>query len=164
MKPQRFETLMKEELLNANVVGLKAVSTFAEAEYRDKPLGIVLELESGARVFVQLVGTSPPGGATANNPVEGDPLPAAEVPGLPSSGRVRLADIEQLLQAVATNCAPREFTTVRRFSTRDEPGMHPYGLEISARNGAQVYALFVQVSPPGGTRSGQVHYQVPQEI
>lgn len=62
MRVQRFEAYLKELLTAQNHDEITDVRTFAEADYTDKPNGLVIDFASGARVFIQFVRTSPPGG------------------------------------------------------------------------------------------------------
>lgn len=77
MKPRYVEGLIKHLLTEyaeggqdgiADRARIKEVLTFEEAGYTTKPCGVRIECEDGSQVFVQFVGTAPPGGGYPEEP------------------------------------------------------------------------------------------------
>lgn len=72
MKPRYIEGLLRhllQEHMAANPQdGIADVQTFAEAGYTEKPLGLKITAQDGSAVFVQFVGTAPPGGSRPDEP------------------------------------------------------------------------------------------------
>lgn len=68
MRVKRFEGWMKDLIAGADHPEIKAVETFEEGGFTDKPCGLHITFHSGAEVFVQFVRTSPPGGDDHSRP------------------------------------------------------------------------------------------------
>ena len=58
MRVLRFETLIRDLLVEVDHPEITKVQTFTEAGYTDKPVGLVVSFASGAQVFIQFVRTS----------------------------------------------------------------------------------------------------------
>lgn len=163
MRLTRWDPWIAEVLAGSPAIG--SVQTFAEAGIRDKPCGHVITLRTGAKVAVQWVRTSASGGEDQEQPeqpVQGEPPAAVEVPDLPASGRVPLATVEAHLAALILGAQQPEVRAVERTSQR--PGSKKCGVNVHMHSGATVYGVFLHTAPAGAGFSSGGEYQQREEV
>ncbi|WP_433225670.1 hypothetical protein [Actinomadura formosensis] len=115
------------------------------------------DVRTGAKIAVQWVRTSASGGEDQDQPEEpvtGEPPASVTLPELPASGRVPLRLVEEHLAALITGGGSNEIRAVERKSVRADPGPRPCGLTVHMHSGADVFGVFVHMTPAGASFSG----------
>lgn len=151
MRPARFETFLSE-LFRQVPEQVTDVRTVREAGYERCPYGLVVTCATGARLLLQIVGTTAPGDKLSEPEqiVEGDTTPAEQpVPELVDGGRVRLDRVDRYLAALVANSGSREVADIEVFSQRAEPRAVRYGARFAFHSGAVTYVYVVHALPPG---------------
>ena len=151
MRPARFESFLSDLFRQASGQ-VTEVQTVKEAGYDRCPYGLVVTYATGARVLLQIVGTTAPGDdlSTPEQIVEGEAPPdELPVPEPVDGGRVRLDRVDGHLAALVANSGNREVADVEVFSQRAQPGAVRYGARFAFHSGATVYVYVVHALPAG---------------
>lgn len=160
MRVRRFADFAKTLLEEAAPPAVRSIQTFAEAGYTAKPRGLLITFATGARVYMQFVGS---GGGSYDEPeqiVEGAPPEPVPVPELIlQRGKLRLQDFELYMRALLLDSDSKEIREVEAFSPREKPGYHRYGLGVHFHGGADVTAMFVHTLPAGATARREGEYK-----
>ena len=130
MRPDTFQDFAVDALAaHGTIAGARTLAAIGESKY---PYGLAIRLQGGAEYRWQITAESAPGDsyATPEQPVDGDPAPAAPAPAGPASGPFGLADADELLAHVLTHAHSRQILSVRR---------HPAGLTIRCHSKATIY-------------------------
>lgn len=146
MKPQDWQPWAEQ------VIGQSpAVTAVARSDDADPPFVTRIAFAAGAQVHVQWVGTSPPKPSDPDNPVVGPPPAPVKVPELPSSGRLRTADVEAHLVALLNNGGNDQILDVAGYSADPKLGSEdqPYGIRVRFHDESAVYGLFRHTLPRG---------------
>lgn len=151
MRPARFE----HSCATCSVTWLARSSRCAPSRKRGvarHPYGLVVTYSTGARVLLQIVGTTAPGDdlSAPEQAVEGD-APAGElpVPAVVDRGRVLLERVEAQVAELVVNSGSREVAGVEVFSRREQTGAVRFGARFDFHSGAVVYVYVVHALPPG---------------
>ena len=163
MRPARFESFLRD--LFRDVAGqVEQVCTVQEAGVARHPYGLVVTYSTGARVLLQIVGTTAPGDdlSAPEQAVEGD-APAGElpVPAVVDRGRVLLERVEAQVAGLVVNSGSREVAGVEVFSRRKQPGAVRFGARFDFHSGAVVLRTWCTPCLPGvvsGPRGGRSTY------
>lgn len=155
MRPQRFQRFALDTY--------QAAGLAAEAweEGTKRPLGIVVTLPNGSRIWHGINGQARPGDKydQPEEPVEKDapePVPVPE-PG----ARIRIVEAEHYLSALLNNAGSREVERVYCYSDREQPGSSR-GFGLHFHSGARIFVPFVRAARAG--QSPGKDYELPQEI
>ena len=125
-----------------------AVASITRVPADDPPYVSRVELATGAQIYVQWVGGTPPeGSAPLGEPdpvVTGPPAPPVKVPELTTSGTLRTEDIERHLAALLNNGGHEEVLDVVGYTQDPELGSETqtYGLRVRCHSGATLKGLF----------------------
>ncbi|WP_326637005.1 hypothetical protein OG884_25700 [Streptosporangium sp. NBC_01755] len=149
MRPKRFEMFMKDQLTGSGSDSIKSVATFDEIAFTSKPCGLQIEFVTGARVMLQIVRSSPPGGEDFGQDekvIEGEalePVPGVDV--LITGGKLNVESVERYLTVLLTNSGNREIKSLRPFVGKGQK----YGINVGFHSGANCYIHFLYTLPNG---------------
>ncbi len=148
MRIDRFQPWAEQVIAQSPAIG------GVEPGIEGKPAGTRITLATGAQIHIQWVRTSPPTGdkfAEPESPVIGQPAEPVKVPELPTSGRIRTADVEQYLAALLINGGHEEVAEVTGYSAISDrkDREQRYGLRVRAHSGATIYGLFLHTLSSG---------------
>jgi hypothetical protein len=142
MRATRFERYLCDLLAGCGDPAIKDVLTFSEAGYTALPNGVQVSFVTGARIFLQIVRTSPPGGDAADQDEvikTGEALaPVPEPQFGVENNRVSVKKFEDWVAARIINSGSSEIHSVRTFQGRT----HRYGIDVTFHNGAHAYVYF----------------------
>jgi len=168
MRPARFETFLREQLLASGAV---ADATSRSDSGTDRApargdYGVRATLHGGGIVEMLLTAQSAPGDQYAEPEaiVEGDAAPAPIEAGGPIDGeKVRVADVEATVASLIVASGSREVAEIsRRFSEQDPAGAVSHGMIVRFHSGARIYLNFL-TAHPAGQRAG-ADYRCPDVI
>ncbi|OPC82567.1 hypothetical protein B4N89_17930 [Embleya scabrispora] len=167
MRPKRFEPWLAELLRQSGAVTDVAVRTEAGEQRapRPGPYGVSLRLRNGATIELGITAESAPGDQYVQTETEVRGEPPARVESVPAidGAKVKVADVEEWLAALAVNSGSPELRKVStRYSQEDPPGAIPYGVELRWHSGAKTRVNF-QHAYSSGDRPGAA-YQCPDII
>jgi hypothetical protein len=166
VRVDRFESLMAKAQAVAHSDRVRSTRTFAEVGYEGRSFGFVIEFDTGAQVYLQLVRSAPPSGDNHNAPeniVTGEPLAPVEVPDLVGE-KIRIHDVERYLTAAIINSGSSEIRRVNGFSEREKPTHQRYGVQVDFYSGASIYVLFLHTLAPGSTARLQTEFEVLEAV
>ncbi len=151
MRPTRFETLLVD--VAKGLPGVQRVATLAQAEHTAHPIGIAMELASGAQLWWQITAVSTPGdvySAEEGPAVTGAAPEPRAVPDL-TVQPLRTAAVEEAL-AAGVAAASDEIASVDTFSSRSPVPAIGYGLAVRFHSGATVFVNGLAHVRAGGPR------------
>lgn len=164
MRTKRFESFLKEEIVRKGSEEIQSTRTFDEVGYKARPIGVQLDFATGARVMLQIVRASPPGGddfSQAERPVEGAILEPVRGVDLPvEGGKIRVKDVEIYLVALITNSGSSEIDNVRSFARHKQR----LGIDVAFHNGGHCYVHFLYTLPKGKDLSFHPEFNVLEVI
>jgi hypothetical protein len=157
MRPDRFQTLMREHL--STVPGITKVDTFEEAGHDRSRYGLVVHHHNGAETWWQIVAISRTGD-DYSQPEAGPEIAERQaelsIPDLTGS-RVDTARVEEAIAAVFTHADGGEAAHVERYSTRDPRGAITHGLTIDFHDASRIF-VYGLASPRQGERPQENRY------
>lgn len=163
MRTARFETYLRDLLAGSGNPAIKDVKTFTDAGISDLPAGVEVSFVTGARILLQIVRTSPPGGEKgdqAEKVTEGDVLPAVAEPAFTVDDHVDVKAFETWLTARLHNSGSPEIQDVRTFQGRS----HRYGIDVTCHNGAHLYTYFAHTLRAGQATGAHPIYEAKDRV
>lgn len=177
MRLPRFQTWITA-LVDANLpTGVKRIGWADSGINKDGGMGehctgLVFEAPDGGTVYWQTIVGGGPKGDTFDQPeeiVEGDPpAPVAPVELTVADGKLRMADLEAWLTALAVNAQSRELASVERFSTRPAKSnlgfSHQFGYTLKWHDGSSTTSFLRYTLAPGERRSESTEWRIKEAV
>ncbi|PRY01421.1 hypothetical protein [Allonocardiopsis opalescens] len=152
MRLHRFIPFVRDLVVADASPVVSETRTFEELGDADRRFGLMLRFSNDARVFLQAVAISPPGGNPFSEPerIEHGEPPAAATPYelQTMSGRVRIVDVEGYLLALIANSGNTEIKALGALSA-DPVSTKPAGVEVVFHNGAKSWLYFLHALRAG---------------
>ncbi|MEV5408634.1 hypothetical protein AB0K60_07325 [Thermopolyspora sp. NPDC052614] len=164
MRAARFERYLRDLLAGSGNLAIKDVMTFGEVGYDSLPNGLQVSFLTGARIYLQVVRTSPPGGDSLDNPEiikSGEALALVPEPAFGvENNRVNVKKFEVWLTARINNSGNSEIQGVRNFQGK----AHRYGIDVVFYNGAHAYVYFPYTLSSGQEAGAHPIYEAKEII
>ncbi|WP_331731114.1 hypothetical protein OHV05_38215 (plasmid) [Kitasatospora sp. NBC_00070] len=164
MRPTRFQTLLVD--VAAGLPGVQRAAALADVGHTAHPLGVALQLATGAQLWWQITAVSTPGDVYGNaegQPVTGAALAARQMPDL-TVVPVRTVAVEQALAAGIAAAGCEEIAAVEPYSEGTTVSAIEYGLTVRFHSGATVFVNGLAHLKAGEDRPRGEFLKLPAEV
>jgi hypothetical protein len=146
MNMQRFVEYLDSVLVPGGPI--RAVHDFDDIGLKDKNGGRMVELTTGARIYLKYVGSYPDGGKANDLGQTGPVLPPVEVPPVDvASGSTSVRGFVDYLLALLVNGGSPEISGVTYSPARDEHSV--MAINVSFYSTAKAHLLLMHMLRPG---------------